>query len=106
MDINQCIDKLGLNANTYKLDKSDPPHRITEWTGSDPEPSNTVLETVWAEIEADIVATQYQRDRKAEYPPMEDYLDGIVKGDKKQVEQYISDCLAVKERFPKNDGGN
>ena len=39
--------------------------------------------------------------RKEEYPPMENYLDGIVKGDQAQIDKYISDCLAVKERFPK-----
>ena len=46
-------------------------------------------------------ATQYQRDRKPNYPPMQDYLDGIVKGDQAQIDKYISDCLAVKEKYPK-----
>ena len=44
---------------------------------------------------------KYKEDRKAEYPPYENYLDGIVKGDQDQVDKYISDCLAVKKRFPK-----
>ena len=39
MDINICIDRLGLNANTYKLSQSNPPHSITEWTGSDAQPT-------------------------------------------------------------------
>ena len=43
----------------------------------------------------------YADKRKAEYPPMEDYLDGIVKGDQAQVDKYISDCLLVKEKYPK-----
>ena len=103
MDINLCIDKLGLNANTYRLDKSDPPHKFIEWTGSDPQPSQAELETAWAEIEADQKATQYQRDRQPEYPPMTDYLDGIVKGDQAQIDKYIADCLAVKEKYPKGD---
>ena len=47
---------------------------------------------------------KYQRDRQPEYPPMTDYLDGIVKGDQAQVDKYIADCLAVKEKYPK--GGN
>ena len=45
--------------------------------------------------------TQYQRSRQLEYPPMEDYLDGIVKGDQAQVDKYIADCLAVKDKYPK-----
>tara|TARA_Y100001938_G_C7939760_1_gene353697 strand:- start:40 stop:207 length:168 start_codon:yes stop_codon:yes gene_type:complete len=51
MDINHCIDHLGLNANTYRLDKSNPPHKIIEWTGSDPQPTQSELETAWAEIQ-------------------------------------------------------
>ena len=44
--------------------------------------------------------TQYQRDRAAEYPLMADYLDGIVKGDQAQVQEYIDACLAVKAKYP------
>ena len=39
--------------------------------------------------------------RQVAYPPMEDYLDGIVKGDTAQVDKYIADCLAVKAAYPK-----
>lgn len=39
--------------------------------------------------------------RANEYPPMADYLDGIVKGDQAQVDKYIADCLAVKAKYPK-----
>lgn len=42
----------------------------------------------------------YQEKRKAAYPPMEEYLDGIVKGDTAQVDQYIADCMAVKALYP------
>lgn len=57
-----------------------------------------------AEKEAAIAAaaaTKYQRQRAAEYPPMTDYLDGIVKGDQAQVQAYIDACLAVKAKYPK-----
>lgn len=43
----------------------------------------------------------YQAQRAAEYPPMTDYLDGIVKGDQAQVQAYIDACLAVKSKYPK-----
>lgn len=39
--------------------------------------------------------------RAAQYPPITDYLDGVVKGDQAQIDRYIAECLAVKERFPK-----
>ena len=32
---------------------------------------------------------------------MEDYIDGIVKEDETQVQEYISKCLAVKAKYPK-----
>jgi hypothetical protein len=50
---------------------------------------------------AKLSATQYQRNRAAEYPPMADYFDGIVKGDTAQVQTYIAACLAVKNKYPK-----
>ena len=43
----------------------------------------------------------YAQKRAAEYPPMSDYLDGIVKGDTAQVDAYIAACLAVKALHPK-----
>lgn len=52
---------------------------------------------------AEAVATEYQRQRAAEYPPLTDYLDGIVKGDKAQVQAYIDACKAVKAKYPKPD---
>jgi len=38
--------------------------------------------------------------RKQEYPPMQDYLDGIAKGDDAQVQAYKDACLAVKAKYP------
>lgn len=60
-----------------------------------------------AEIAAEILRLQsnydndYSRKRAAEYPPMEDYLDGVVKGDQAQIDEYIAKCLAVKTKYPK-----
>ena len=38
--------------------------------------------------------------RKAEYPPIEEYIDGVVKGDDVQVAAYKAKCLEVKKRHP------
>jgi hypothetical protein len=43
----------------------------------------------------------YKYQRVTEYPPITDYLDGIVKGDTEQVQAYIDACLAVKAKYPK-----
>jgi hypothetical protein len=55
------------------------------------------LDTVnaWQDPEA------YIAKRQREYPPITDYIDGVVKGDQAQIDKYIADCLAVKQRFPK-----
>ena len=46
-------------------------------------------------------ADEYKRKRQAEYPPLTDYLDGVVKNDQAQINKYIADCLAVKAKYPK-----
>jgi hypothetical protein len=43
----------------------------------------------------------YKAKRAAEYPPMTDYLDGVVKNDQSQIDAYIAACLAVKTKYPK-----
>jgi hypothetical protein len=52
-------------------------------------------------VYADEAKTQYKRDRAIEYPPMADYIDGVVKGDQAQIQAYIDACLAVKAKYPK-----
>lgn len=54
-----------------------------------------------ARLEAEWNATEYQRKRAAEYPPITNYIDGVVKGDQAQIDKYIADCLAVKAKYPK-----
>jgi hypothetical protein len=52
-------------------------------------------------IEAQQALVQYKLDRVKEYPPIEDYLDGVVKGNQTQIQSYIDACLAVKAKYPK-----
>ena len=54
-----------------------------------------------ARLQAAYDALEYQRLRAPEYPPMADYLDGVVKGDQKQIEAYVAACKAVKAKYPK-----
>jgi hypothetical protein len=53
------------------------------------------------EVEALMAAEAYKELRAKEYPDFKDYLDGIVKNDKAQIQAYIDACLAVKEKYPK-----
>jgi hypothetical protein len=54
-----------------------------------------------ARVNAWVDPEAYKYKRQAEYPPMVDYLDGIVKGNTAQVQAYVDACLAVKEKYPK-----
>jgi hypothetical protein len=47
------------------------------------------------------ISPTYQELRRREYPPMADYLDGVVKGDQVQIDEYIAKCLTVKTKYPK-----
>lgn len=77
-------------------------YTLLRWQDPDIEkPAESVLRAEAARLQAAWDAEQYKRQRVAAYPPIEDYIDGIVKGDEKQVEEYILACLAVKARYPK-----
>lgn len=52
-------------------------------------------------VEALVASEAYKELRAREYPPITDYIDGIVKGDNAQVQAYIDACLAVKAKYPK-----
>lgn len=79
-------DKLVLDGNTFRL--------MTEQELSDAAAAKQAAE--------DAVAYIWQR--KEEYPPITDYIDGIVKGDEAQVQAYIDACQAVKNKYPKPEG--
>ena len=46
-------------------------------------------------------APTYAQLRDQAYPPITDYLDGVVKGDQAQIDAYIAACQAVKAKYPK-----
>jgi len=48
-------------------------------------------------------ANDYKRLRRNEYPPIEDYIDAVVKQDNQLIQAYIDKCNAVKLKYPKNN---
>ena len=74
---------------------------ITWHSPSISQPTEAEITAEIARLQAEYEATEYQRQRAAEYPPMAEYLDGVVKGDQTQIDKYIADCLAVKAKYPK-----
>lgn len=69
-----------------------------DWTDKKtPRPTDAEIEAVRKNLEA----TLYKIYRLKEYPPITDYIDGVVKGDQVQIQAYIDACLAVKAKYPK-----
>lgn len=52
-------------------------------------------------VNKDMVYRLWEQMRKDNYPPIENYIDGVVKNDTAQIQEYIDACNAVKEMFPK-----
>jgi hypothetical protein len=67
-------------------------------------PSEEELNAEVERLQAEHTATEYQRLRAKEYPPVTDYLDAVVKGDLVQQQTYIDACLVVKAKYPKPEG--
>ena len=59
--------------------------------GNTPEPADPPPAKTYAEL------------RAAEYPPLLDLIDGLVKDDADQIQRYKDACIAVKQQFPKPD---
>ena len=55
-----------------------------------------------ANAQAIFNALDYADKRRAEYPPVTDYLDAVVKGDQAGIAAYIAVCQAVKAKYPKS----
>ena len=64
-------------------------------------PTEAEITAEVARLQAEYDNNEYQRQRASEYPPITDYLDGVVKGDQAQIDAYIAACQAVKAKYPK-----
>jgi len=63
-----------------------------------------LAEAAWNEIAAEAAATQYQRQRQPEYPPISDLADALYwasEGDNTKLDAYYAACAAVKTKYPK-----
>ena len=73
-----------------------------EWLDTEQtQPTEAEITAEVARLQAEHERTEYQRQRAAEYPPITDYIEGVVKGDQAQIDAYIAACIAVKAKYPK-----
>jgi hypothetical protein len=97
--ISQAITNLSPNAK-WRLEGGT--YDNIEWLSNDiPKPTEAEVNAEIARLQAEAAANAYKTQRAKEYPPITDYIDGVVKGDQAQIDKYIADCLAVKAKYPK-----
>ena len=74
---------------------------IKEWNVAEAQPTDEQLNAVESQANDLEALNQVYVNRKAEYPDIYDYMDGIVKNDQAQIDKYIADAQAVKSKYPK-----
>jgi len=78
---------------------------IAKWNSASPQPTEAEIEAAHAEWQAEYAATQYQRDRKAEYPSMDELIvalwEGVVEERMASVTALEGVRQAVKAKYPK-----
>ena len=100
MDIIKAIKAINPSA-VYNTRGSDLETCTIEWLKGTPPISKEDIQTKMDELQAEYDALDYARKRQAEYPDIYDYIDGVVKNDQTQIDKYIADCQAVKDKYPK-----
>ena len=92
-----------INNNIYVLDTADFIDKLPEGCVeiTEEEAATIHAESSAAAHAAYIASLTYQELRAAEYPDFRLYLDGVVKNDQQQIQDYIDACRAVKEKYPK-----
>ena len=64
----------------------------------------TLVDAAAAEIQSELDATQYQRNRQPEYPSLATLADALYwnsTGDGTKLDEYYAACAAVKAKYPK-----
>lgn len=101
----ELSDELLAEFGVYKVEQVDAPMVALNQNAKESEPilkDGKWIQT-WevVEVSADEHLARVLNARADEYPPMSDYIDGVVKGDQAQIDKYIADCKAVKLKYPK-----
>lgn len=99
ISISEAIKSLTPNAQFIVADND---YSQIDWISTDiPKPSKADVDKEIQRLESESAAIEYRKLRENEYPDFREYLDAVVKGDQEQMNKYIADCLAIKEKYPK-----
>ena len=72
-----------------------------EWLEGTTPISKADIQTEMDRLQTEYDAQDYARKRKTAYPDIYEYMDGVVKSDQAQIDKYIADCQAVKDKYSK-----
>lgn len=75
-----------------------------EWLDDSIVPTDEEINAEISRLEAEIQATEYQRKREKEYPPLTELADALYhqqNGDDTKMTAYLAKCEAVKQKYPK-----
>lgn len=79
------------------------------WLKIDEIPTKEEILLEKTRLENEYQATEYQRLRQPEYPPLEDLADALYwqsKGDDSKMVSYLQACDEVKNKYPKPEDNN
>lgn len=92
-NINYTVNEINELGHTIEVEKT----KKEKWVLLK---ADYIIEIIDLENDYDWLLNECHRKRKEEYPKIEEYLDAIVKNDKKQKQNYIDKCLEVKNKYP------
>lgn len=75
-----------------------------DFNGNPVELDQALVDAAAAEIQAELDATAYQRNRQPEYPSLATLADALYwsnQGDNTKLDEYYAACAAVKAKYPK-----
>ena len=72
--------------------------KITEWGGSEKQPSEAEIDAEVKRLQAEYDANQYQRSRASEYPSIPDQLDEIYHNG---IDSWKAVIKKTKDKYPK-----
>lgn len=98
--IHEALERLA-NGAGFSISNDGSYESLVWFSETVPKPTKDQVDAEIAQVLSEFAAVEYQRQRSTEYPPITDYLDGVVKGDQAQIDKYIADCQAVKAKYPK-----
>ena len=99
MITSQGLKQLGFKLDTdYVLEDDGSGVRISEWKSAQPQPTVPEIEAGHAEWQVGWDAQAYARNRKPEYPSIEECVHAILDDDLVALQAKRS---AVKEKYPK-----